>query len=167
MPRFQRAVVAIALLLLAPLLPAGVAQAREPLSNASCAAISPKQVAALFDRWNAALATGNPDAVVRTYARDAVLLPTVETGPLIGPAAIRGYFVTFLKKHPNGVIDKRTIRVGCNMAWDAGTYTFTVDGDRPGSRVEVPARYTYIYQPVGGQWLIVQHHSSKQPAGGH
>lgn len=146
---------------------AGIAQAREPQANARCAAITPKQVAALFDHWNAALATKDPDAVVRTYARDAVLLPTVENGPLIGPDAIRGYFVAFLKKNPNGTIDQRTIRVGCNMAYDVGLYTFTVDGDQPGSRTQVLARYTYIYEPRGGQWLIVHHHSSKQPGNAH
>src|SRR5579864_5686534 len=92
---------------------AGIAQA-----DARCTGITPRQVAGLFDRWNAALATKNPDAVVRTYARDAVLLPTVENGPLIGPDAIRGYFVTFLKKNPNGVMDQRTIHIGCNVAYD-------------------------------------------------
>lgn len=143
------------------------ADARDPEATARCAAISPQKVGALFERWNAALATKDPDAVVKTYAADAVLLPTVETGPLVGPAAIRGYFVDFLKKNPTGVIDKRTVRVGCNMAYDVGTYTFTVDGEQPGSRVQVPARYTYIYEPVGDQWLIVHHHSSKQPGNGH
>lgn len=146
---------------------AGSAQAREPQANTHCAPISSKQVAALFDGWNAALATKNPDAVVKKYATDAVLLPTVENGPLIGPDAIRGYFVAFLKKNPTGVIDQRTIRLGCNMAFDVGLYTFTIDGEQPGSRVQVPARYTYIYEPIGGQWLIVHHHSSKQPGTAH
>lgn len=146
---------------------AGGAQAREPQANARCTAITPQQVAALFDRWNAALATKNPDAVVRTYSPNAVLLPTVENGPLIGADAIRGYFVTFLKKNPNGVIDQRTIHIGCNVAYDAGLYTFTLDGDQPGSRVPVLARFTYIYEPRGGQWLIVHHHSSKQPGNAH
>lgn len=144
----------------------GIAQAAES-GAARCTPISPQQVAALFDRWNAALATKDPDAVVKDYTTDAVLLPTLETGPLVGRDAIRGYFVDFLKKNPTGVIDKRIIRIGCNMAFDVGTYTFTVNGQQPGSRVQVPARYTYIYEPVGGQWLIVQHHSSKQPDGGH
>ncbi|MCL1536223.1 SgcJ/EcaC family oxidoreductase, partial [Xanthomonas nasturtii] len=36
-----------------------------------------REVAALFDTWNAALATGNPDKVADLYAPDGVLLPTV------------------------------------------------------------------------------------------
>ena len=145
---------------------AGVA-ASNAQAHARCVAITPEQVAALFDRWNAALATQDPNAVVRTYAPDAVLLPTVENGPLIGREAIHGYFVAFLKKNPHGTIDRRTIHIGCDIAYDVGLYTFMIDGDQPGSRVPVPARYTYIYEPRDGQWLIVHHHSSKQPGNAH
>ena len=145
----------------------GHAQAEKPPGRALCAAITPKQVMALFDRWNASLATGNPASVVRNYAADAILLPTAENGPLIGRDAIRGYFVHFLERHPQGTIDQRTIRIGCNEAFDAGTYTFTLDGSEPGSRVKLPARFTYIYQPRGGLWLIVHHHSSAFPEPAH
>ena len=34
-------------------------------------------IAALFDEWNAALATKDPETVANLYAHDAVLLPTV------------------------------------------------------------------------------------------
>src|SRR4051812_3462329 len=60
------------------------ASAKEPPVRASCARITEKQVEALFDRWNRALATKNPDTVVANYAPDATLLPTVKNGPLIG-----------------------------------------------------------------------------------
>lgn len=36
-----------------------------------------EEVAALFDAWNAALATKNPETVASLYGHDAVLLPTV------------------------------------------------------------------------------------------
>ena len=35
------------------------------------------EVVGLFDTWNAALATLDPDSVTALYADDAVLLPTV------------------------------------------------------------------------------------------
>src|SRR5215471_3305011 len=130
-----------------------------------CAAITPSQIAALFVRWNDALQTLDPDKVVQTYASDAILLPTLVNGPLIGHEAIRNYFVQFLKKHPFGAIETRTIRIGCNMAFDTGLYTFTVDGDQ-GMRVPVPARYTYIYELKGDRWLIAHHHSSTRPQPG-
>ena len=137
-----------------------VAQARDV---PACAPITNAQVAALFDRWNNTLATKNPDAVVGNYAADAILLPTVEHGPLVGPAAIRGYFVSFLKKSPHGAIDRRIVHIGCNVAYDVGTYTFTLDGEQPGSHSTVHARYTFIYAPSHGKWLIVHHHSSAMP----
>lgn len=157
----------LALSLVAALAAPGLAQAQKVPASERCRAITRAEVRALFDHWNAALATDDPDTVVRTYAPDAVLLPTVKSGPLIGPAAIRGYFVTFLKKHPHGRIDTRTIHVGCNIAYDVGLYTFTLDGPTPDLRQELHARYTYIYAPIHGHWLIVHHHSSVVPQAGH
>ena len=139
------------------------AKAREPTRGIACQSINNAQVAALFDRWNKSLATGNPDAVVSNYAGDATLLPTVQNGPLIGPTAIRSYFVYFLKQSPQGTINQRIIHVGCNIAYDVGLYTFAINGDQPDSRKEVKARYTFIYAPEHGRWLIVHHHSSAFP----
>jgi uncharacterized protein (TIGR02246 family) len=124
-----------------------------------CVAVTDADVEKLFVQWNDAVKTGNPDTVVNLYAADAILLPTVENGPLIGRAAIRGYFVHFLASKPSGKIDERTIRIGCNAALDAGLYTFAYgNGDAP-----TPARFTYIYEFEGGRWLIAHHHSSKRP----
>ncbi|HUN40377.1 MAG TPA: SgcJ/EcaC family oxidoreductase [Acetobacteraceae bacterium] len=138
--------------------PGIAAQAR----TETCMPITPKQVAALFDRWNASLAK-TPDAVVANYTTNAILLPTKENGPLIGHAAIRGYFVHFLQSHPTGTIVTRTIVIGCNMAFDTGLYDFTVDGSKPDERTQIKARYTFIYEPRGRTWLIVHHHSSALP----
>jgi len=135
-----------------------------------CKPVDEAAIKQLFVRWNAALQMPNPDnpnpnAVVNLYAREAVLLPTVEIGPYTNPDDIRKYFERFLAKKPSGAIDeaKRTICIGCNIAFDAGLYTFTVNGDQPDTRVKVPARYTYIYQLKGDRWLIAHHHSSVRP----
>ena len=70
---------------------------------------------ALFEEWNKAMQQ-NLDAVVRTYTPDAVLLPTVENGPLIGITADPRLFVHYLEQHPFGRIDTRAIiTAGCNM----------------------------------------------------
>jgi uncharacterized protein (TIGR02246 family) len=139
------------------------ADARPPTHAPACTPITETQVAALFDRWNKALETKNPDAVIANYAADATLLPTVESGPLIGPVQIRPYFVHFLESSPSGAIDKRVIHIGCNIAYDIGLYTFTVAGAAPGSHDQIHARYSFIYAPDHGRWLIVHHHSSKVP----
>jgi len=137
--------------------------AKETVSQASCHQIDQEEVEALFHQWNKALLTKQPDAVVARYAPDATLLPTVKTGPLLGKDAIRGYFTTFLKQSPEAAIERRVIHSGCNIAYDIGLYDFMVDGDQPNTRKQVKARYTFIYEFVHGQWLIVHHHSSAQP----
>lgn len=146
------------LILGALLVAAGAAQAQTAAGIPSCASTDEKQVAALFDRWNASLATLDPDKVVANYAADGVLLPTVSNKPRTNHAEIRDYFVSFLEKKPQGKIDRRFIKIGCNIAQDVGTYTFTF---KDGSKVS--ARYSYVYEYVKGQWLINHHHSSAMP----
>ncbi|BAQ47692.1 MULTISPECIES: SgcJ/EcaC family oxidoreductase [Methylobacterium] len=128
-----------------------------------CAAVSERQIEGLFDRWNASLATLDPAKVTANYAPDAVLLPTVSNVPRTDRAMIQDYFVHFLEKHPQGVINTHTIRIGCNLATDVGTYTFLVDGKKPGEHVVVPARYSFVYVLRDGEWLIAHHHSSAMP----
>ena len=132
-------------------------------STMSCAQTTPAQIAALFDRWNASLATHDPDKVTANYAPDAVLLATVSNRPRTDAAGIKDYFVHFLERDPKGTIDTRTIHIGCNTAYDVGTYTFLLSGNAPGTTDTVKARYSFIYELRNGQWLIVHHHSSAMP----
>ena len=122
-----------------------------------------REIAALFERWNASLATLDPEKVVANYTPDAVLLPTLSNQPRTNHAGLRDYFVAFLAKKPQGKIDSRTIRLEGSTAWDVGIYTFTLRGG-DGKPVKVQARYTFVYerQPAGG-WLIAHHHSSQMP----
>jgi uncharacterized protein (TIGR02246 family) len=129
-----------------------------PALAEECAPVTKPQVEQLFDRWNASLATLDPEKVVENYAPDAVLLPTLSNKPRLTQEERKKYFVDFLKKHPQGKIDSRTIKLGCNEALDTGIYTFTLkDG------AKVPARYTFTYEFKDGKWLISSHHSSAMP----
>ncbi|AMO93294.1 hypothetical protein CFter6_0565 [Collimonas fungivorans] len=120
------------------------------------------EVAALFDRWNAALATGNADQVTKLYAADAVLEPTVSNEVRTTPAEIKSYFVKFLQMKPQGTINYRQIRfLGDNAALDTGVYTFNLTKD--GKAKKVHARYTYVYKKVDSDWKILNHHSSMMP----
>jgi uncharacterized protein (TIGR02246 family) len=137
-----------------------------PLAHAkttTCAVVTTKQIEALFDRWNASLATLDPLKVTANYTSDAVLLPTVSNTPRTDSASIQEYFVHFLESHPQGKIDTRSVKIGCNMASDVGTYTFTLAGKTPGETQIVKARYSYIYVYRDKQWLISHHHSSAMP----
>ena len=127
-------------------------------TQATCAPATEPQIAALFDRWNDSLRTLDPDKVVANYAADGVLLATVSNQPRTNPAEIRDYFVKFLKGSPQGKIDKRIIKLGCNVAQDVGTYTFSFKDGKT-----VQARYTYVYEWDGKNWLIAHHHSSAMP----
>jgi uncharacterized protein (TIGR02246 family) len=128
----------------------------------TCTQTSAQEIAALFDRWNASLATLDPDKVVALYAPDAVLLPTVSNKPRTNHAEIRDSFVHFLAKKPQGNIDFRIIKIGCNSASDTGLYTFTLHATK-GKATKVSARYSSVYEYLNGQWLIEHHHSSALP----
>jgi uncharacterized protein (TIGR02246 family) len=135
------------------------ASGAESARTESCKATSTEEIAALFDRWNQSLQTGDPNKVVANYAEHSILLPTVSNKPRLTPAEKQDYFVHFLENRPAGKIDFRDIELGCNSAVDAGLYTFTFakTGD------VVHARYTYTYHWDGKQWLITSHHSSAMP----
>src|SRR5262249_33361636 len=128
-------------------------------TSMQCKTVSKEQIAALFDRWNNSLATHDAAKVTANYAPDAVLLATVSNTPRTNTAAIKDYFVHFLESNPRGAINTRTIHIGCNTAYDVGTYTFTLSGKAPAATQTVKARYSYIYELRNGQWLIVHHHS--------
>jgi len=123
-----------------------------------CRAASEKQIAALFERWNTSLQTGDPKKVVANYSARSILLPTVSNKPRLTAAEKEDYFQHFLEGKPVGTIDSRVIEIDCNSAVDAGLYTFKF-GD--GSIVK--ARFTYTYKWDGKQWLITSHHSSAMP----
>lgn len=149
--------------LIAPVLLAGAVVCSPVMAKeVVCAQTSEKAIAGLFDQWNAALATKDATQVTDRYWNDAVLLPTVSNTPRTTPAGIQDYFEHFLASSPQGKIDTRTIKIGCNFAADMGTYTFKLTNKKGESNM-VAARYTYVYQFRNGQWKIAHHHSSAMP----
>ncbi|MBC2659882.1 SgcJ/EcaC family oxidoreductase [Pseudomonas sp. MSSRFD41] len=122
-----------------------------------------REIAGLFDRWNSALQTGNPQAVVSLYAPDAVLQPTVSNQVRSTHAQIQDYFEHFMSSRPVGQINYREIRrLGPDAAMDSGVYTFTLTA-ADGKKHQLQARYTFLYERLGGEWKILNHHSSAMP----
>ena len=115
-------------------------------------------ISALFDQWNAALATGDPKKVAALYATNAILLPTVSNQVRHNHAEIEDYFVRFLAKGPQGSIDEANVRIFADIAINSGVYTF---GFSDGSKVQ--ARFSFVYRFNGQQWQIIEHHSSAMP----
>lgn len=123
--------------------------------------MSADAITQLFDEWNAALQTGDPDAVTSLYAEDAILLPTVSNQVRHDHAEIRDYFESFLRKSPRGVVDESHVRDLGDLAVHSGVYTFalTVDGETS----DVPCRFTFVYRRGEDGWKIIEHHSSAMP----
>ncbi|MEM7324329.1 MAG: SgcJ/EcaC family oxidoreductase [Actinomycetota bacterium] len=120
-----------------------------------------EEIAGLFDTWNEALRTEDPDQVTGLYAPDAVLLPTLSNQVRHNHDEIRDYFVGFLAKQPVGVIEEANTRsLTDNLASNAGVYTFSF-----GDGTQATARFSYLYRRDEGGWKIIEHHSSGMPEG--
>ena len=120
--------------------------------------ITVEEVQALFELWNDALQTGDPETVAMRYAPGATLLPTLSDEVRKDPERIADYFIHFLEDEPVGEILDSSVMIGANWAQDAGIYAFTFNDG-----TVVRARYTFVYVYVDGEWLISQHHSSQMP----
>jgi uncharacterized protein (TIGR02246 family) len=118
-----------------------------------------KEIRKQFELWNKAIQTGDPKKVVRLYAADAILLPTLSDKVRHNRREIADYFKKFLKKKPSGKIDEHNVRLFGDLAISSGVYTFTFE--KPASTAQ--ARFTYVYKQRGKRWLIVEHHSSVMP----
>jgi uncharacterized protein (TIGR02246 family) len=130
------------------------------------AQVRERQIAGLFDTWNRTLRTGDPEQVADLYATDAVLLPTLSNKVRADRAGIVDYFEHFLAKKPVGKkIESHVNVLDGNSAIDAGVYEFALTDHETGEKSTVRARYTYEYEKRGGEWLIVNHHSSQMPEG--
>ncbi|NBU28101.1 MAG: DUF4440 domain-containing protein, partial [Caulobacteraceae bacterium] len=64
---------------------------------------------------------------------------------------------------PVGRIETSTIKSGCNWALRAGTWTVTLTDAATGTKTDVRARYSFLYQYEDGQWRIEHLHSSAMP----
>lgn len=129
-------------------------------NTATCEPINKNTVIGLFDRWNASLQTGDYKAVVKNYADDSILIPTLSAINRITQKEKEDYFKDFLAVKPTGTVTARVIDIGCNRVTDSGLYTFLIGST--GKKID--ARYTFAYKWTGKAWLISSHHSSILPA---
>lgn len=133
------------------------------VATQDCPAVSHADIEAQFDRFNAAWATRDPDAVRALFTAEPVLLATVANDPRTTPAAVRAYFVDFLRNAPVGRIETSTVELDCITASRVGTWTVTLTDAVTGAQTDVAARYSFIYRWEGGDWKIDHLHSSMMP----
>ena len=121
-------------------------------------AMRENEITALFDEWNSALLTGDPEQVVALYASNAILLPTMSNQVRRNHEEIKDYFAHFLRKGPVGSIVQSNVRTFGQLGINSGIYTFSLkDG------TSLQARFTFVYWWDGERWLITEHHSSQMP----
>ncbi len=142
---------------------AGAAEAREQTSE-RCVAVTESQVDGLFTAFNDGFQTRDPDAMVRLFADDATLLPTVSGRMRTDAAGIRDYFVSFLASRPFGTVTESETMLGCNMATRVGNWTVRLTDPTSGETSEVAARFSFVYTYDDGAWKIAHLHSSMRPA---
>jgi uncharacterized protein (TIGR02246 family) len=128
------------------------------------ATAAPNQVRSAYNAWVDAIETANcqGSVVSSLYARNGALLATFND-VVAGRNNITKYFdgLTCNDELRVQTDSFRSGRQG-NLAWATGLYTFSFN-DESGERVEVPARYTFVFQKGRDGWRIVNHHSSIRP----
>ncbi len=99
--------------------------------------------------WNA----GELDAVVATYAENAVYLPPHHEA-VHGRDAMREYLKTPLRHGVTDLAFEVTyIKQQGPIAWDVGTYRMTIP-QSDGTRKQDRGKYLTVWKRVGKSWLI-------------
>lgn len=112
-----------------------------------------------IDRWSAAYTSNDPEAVVKNYWPDAILLGTVSPVISVGTEAIRKYFSLVKDSgNKNSIQERHAIVVDDNAVVVTGFYTFTRMKD--GQASPSPSRFTMLVTKRNGEWHIAHHHSS-------
>jgi uncharacterized protein (TIGR02246 family) len=120
------------------------------------------QIRAAADQWAKAVSSRVPQNVLQLYHLDGSLWGTLAQEYLHGHQAIHGYFLNFLDKEDLTCEFKTgLVRIFDEFSFYSGTYVFTWKfSDK---EVELPARFSFVYRKVKGNWLIMEHHSSMFP----
>ena len=129
------------------------------MSSAVAAAGPAEEANAVIDRWSAAYTSNDPEAVVKNYWPDAILLGTVSPVISVGTEAISTYFSPLKGTgNKNAIGERHTIVISENAVLLTGFYEFT--GMSEGKPVPRPSRFTMLITKRGDEWHIAHHHSS-------
>jgi uncharacterized protein (TIGR02246 family) len=132
------------------------------LAPAKVLAGAAEEANALVDRWAAGYSANDPEAVLKLYTPDAVLLGTVS--PIIADNAEtrRAYFARLAGSgNKSAIADRRTIVINDSAVLVTGFYDFILMQE--GKPVDSPARFSMLLVKRGDAWLIAHHHSSGRP----
>ena len=115
----------------------------------------------LLKRWLYGVCSQDINKVLSLYTADAVLLGTFAATIKQGQG-LQAYFRKFLGRADLcGQIDTCIMQETKGSLILSGLYTFQwLDTGGP---VKQQARYSFVFVPVGQDWLILNHHSSAVP----
>ena len=119
-------------------------------------------VEAATSRWIDAFNRKSSHDIVALYAPDAVFFGTSSPVPRDKPELVQEYFKG-LPGQGDAVISMGEHRVQLFGAVAINTGYYTRTTKQNGVEVKTPARFSFVYEKRGGQWLIVNHHSSAFP----
>ena len=122
-----------------------------------------EDVAAATAKLAGVFTDDNPEPILALYDKEGVLWGTLSPTRRDTPEAIREYFVKAFAALPchKVTFGDQYIRVYGNTAINTGYYTFSFV--KEGEAKSLPARYSFTYVKLDGNWMIVDHHSSKVP----
>lgn len=117
------------------------------------------EIGALFDRWNAALQSGDAEQVVALYIPDSVLLSFNSSTLCQSVDEKLDFYNLLLAQRPWAACVESQIHRGHGTAVDSGRCTLhLVETDE-----YLHGSYTFTYVWDGSTWLISSHHLSAQP----
>lgn len=117
---------------------------------------------ATLTKWTKAVATGRIEDVLKLYADDAILVPTLSDDIVFSEDGRRRYFEFFLADSaPTCVVDQEKLRVNAHNGTIAigGIYTFCFQRETVAETVA--ARFLFVFEKSCSDWLITGHHSSR------
>jgi hypothetical protein len=127
-----------------------------------------KEVKKAYENWCSAIATakGKAENVVKFYAPNAILLPTLSPKVIrnIPQGGMNQYF-ELLTSYPSikCTTNKLLTNVYGDVAINTGLYTFSYLDKQDNVVKAIPARFTFVYQKIDDNWLIINHNSSVLP----
>jgi uncharacterized protein (TIGR02246 family) len=116
----------------------------------------------ITNEWAHAINSGEPLKVAALYDNPFILYATFTTKIDTAEALVDYFTKLMTKKNFKVEFNEQNPRAHGATALDSGLYTFSFT-DEAGKRVEVAARYTFVYALTPNGWRIVDHHSSELP----
>lgn len=121
-----------------------------------------KSLTQFIREWGKALSSNNLMNVISHYDYDALLWGTFAEELSTGKNSVEKYFEHLLKnKNLRVEFKEYETRQYDSVFIQSGNYEFSFD--KKGTRVSVPARYSFVCKKDKNSWRIVEHHSSQFP----